>query len=193
MHLVIFLEETSSEDVLGVLLPQILGGEHTWELHPHRGKADLMGKLLPKLRGYARMRQPDWRFVVLCDQNAGSCRELKARLLEIGRQAGLTDMLVRIAVTELEAWFLGDAEALESVFPRLRSARISTSARYRYPDRRPRPSNDLDRELKRAGYLEGYLKGRHASEIAQAMDVKRNRSSSFRVFVEGLQRITKGP
>jgi hypothetical protein len=45
--------------------------------------------------------------------------------------------------------------------------------------------------MKRAGYSEGYLKGRHAAGIAQAMDVNRNRSPSFRVFVEGLQEMAK--
>jgi hypothetical protein len=199
MHVEFFVEEPSAEAALSILIPKILKGKHTFRFHPFQGKADLLKNLPSRLKGYSSWLPHDWKIAVLIDQDNQNCLVLKGRLEESAKKAGLRtktsakgkgtfQVLNRLAVEELEAWFFGDVLALKAAYPRI-PATLGKREKYRDPDSIAGGTWEaLDRELKKVGYYPtGMPKIEVSRKISVCMDVERNRSRSFRVFVEGLR------
>ena len=119
-------------DFLNALLPRLFPALE-FQCVPHEGKSDLEKRLPGKLRGW---RTPGTRFVVMRDQNGADCREVKAKLVDLCRAGGRPDTLVRIVCRELEAWYLGDPNALVQAFPeeRRKLEQELNKRRFRNPD-----------------------------------------------------------
>ena len=200
MHIEFFLEEESAAEALKIILSKILSDDVSREFHPFRGKQHLLKNLPVLLKGYKPWTEPDtWRIMVLIDKDQEDCLQLKAQLEGIARTAGFVtksrtpqegdfQVVNRLAVEELEAWFFGDVEALRTAYPRV-SRNLQYQARYRNPDAITGGTHEaLDRLLRRLKYHRGRLrKPAVARKIAQYMDPRRNRSRSFQVFIEGLK------
>jgi hypothetical protein len=187
MHVELLIEEPSMEALLEALLPRVVPG-HTFGIHPHQGKSDLLGKVEQRLRAYARMAWSDLRVVIVVDRDSDDCSQLKTRLTD-ACSAARCDALCRIAIEELEAWFFGDIPALRSAYPRV-PASLGSQAKFRDPDAITGGTWEaLERVLRRAGYYPtGMPKVEVARSVAAYMEPSRNRSRSFQVLVEGLQR-----
>jgi hypothetical protein len=140
----------------------------------------------------------DWRIVVLIDADDDDCRVLKGDLEKIAQSAGLItkskrtirshfQVLNRLAIEELEAWFFGDIDAVRSSYPGI-SANLGKKAKYRDPDAiRGGTWEALEREIKRVGYFSsGISKILVAREVSLYMEPERNRSRGFQVFRQGL-------
>lgn len=181
------------EAFLGALLPRLLPADRTFALHPFQGKADLVGKLQARLRGYANWLPEDWRIVVVVDRDDDDCIALKAQLQGMAKRAKLRarsgvskqrwQLVNRIAVEELEAWYFGDWFAVCAAYPRvLRS--VANQARYRDPDSIAGGTWEaFERVLQRYGYFRGGLsKIEAARTLGAEMDSQRNRSVSFGHF-----------
>ena len=136
--------------------------------------------------------------MVLVDEDRQNCRILKQKLETAVTRAGLVtkssaekssmfQVLNRIIVEELEAWFFGDVDALRTAYPRV-SANLQRNRRYRDPDAIAGGTWEaLERILQQNGYFQGGLpKIQVADEIAQHMVPERNTSHSFQVFRTGL-------
>ena len=200
MHLEFLVEEVSAERALRALLPKIVGGNTSFDIHAYQGKRDLLSKLPSRLRGYRHwIAATNTKVVVLVDEDRQDCHQLKAELEKAAVQAGFTTkttagagqpfaVLNRILVEELEAWFFGDCEAIRAAYPRV-PVSLQNRRRFRNPDAIAGGTwEQLDRVLQRAGYHQGGLaKTVAASEIAALMDPARNRSTSFQHFLNGLQ------
>lgn len=198
MHIEFLVEEPSAEAALTNLAPKILGPATTFKIHPHQGKSDLLVKLPGRLKGYRNWLPQDWLIAVLIDEDRADCRKLKARLEQAAQEAGLItrstarhgrfQVLNRIAIEELEAWFLGDSDALRQTFPNI-DLNLANKAGFRDPDAVAGGTWEaLERVIRRAGAHRGGLaKISAAREISRHMDVDRNRSLSFRVFRDGLR------
>jgi len=198
MHIEFLVEERSCEAALQNILPKVLQRQITFKIHPFRGKPDLLKKLPDRLRGYQVWIPESWRIVVLVDADEGDCYEIKAKLERAAIQARLItksgassgsrfQVLNRLAIEELEAWFFGDIQALHTAYPRI-SLHLENRARYRDPDAIIGGTWEaLERELKRVGYFPGGLsKINAAREISRFIIPERNRSRSFQVFRQGL-------
>lgn len=196
MHLEFLLEEPSAEAFLAGFLPRLLPETITWQLITFQGKADLLTNLESRLKGYRRWIPDDFRIMVLVDEDREDCKQLKNKLEQAALNAGFITksrasgpfmVLNRIAVEELEAWFLGDVEALRAAYPGV-SANLGQQAKYRDPDAIAGGTWEaLEKVLQRAGYFRGGLgKIELARTLAPYMQATRNRSSSFRCFVAGL-------
>ena len=175
-----------------------MGKGISFRIHAHQGKTDLLNKLLPRLRGYKHWLPEDWRIVVLIDADDENCRKLKAHLEEKAKNAGfltksnrpigsIIQVLNRLAIEELEAWFFGDVEALNAAYPRI-SLNLGRKARYHDPDAiKGGTWEALERELKRTrDYPSGISKISNARAISIHMEPERNRSKSFQIFRQGL-------
>ena len=198
MHIEFLVEEPSAEAALQNLVPKILGDQGDFTIHVHEGKPDLLKKLPGRLAGYARWLPNDYRIVVLIDEDRQDCKKLKKNLEHVARNAGLLtksraktgskfQVLNRIAVEELEAWFFGDIQALVKSYPRV-SPTLHQKRGYRNSDAIAGGTWEaLERVLQRAGYFKGGLaKIEAARQISQNMEPDSNRSISFQVFREGL-------
>lgn len=159
-HLEILVEEPSTEAAIRILLPKLIG-ELSHAVYPHQCKDELLLRLPERLRGYANWLPETWRIVVLLDRDNDECEDLKARMEDMARHARLTTRSVdaarwqvvnRIAVEELEAWYFGDWEAVRQAYPRV-SSTVPARARYRDPDGIAGGTWEaFERELQRAGY-----------------------------------------
>ena len=200
-HLEFLVEEPSMEAFLREMLPRLLPGGCSFEIHPFRGKGDLLRKLANRLRGYSRWLPHDWRLVVMVDRDDDDCRKLKAQLeqaaagfgLRTRSQVGNADWQVvsRIVVEELEAWYFGDWEAVRTAYPKVSSA-IPNKSGYRDPDAIPGGTWEaFERILRRHGYFPtGLSKIEAARAIAPHIEPARNRSHSFGLFRNALAEAT---
>lgn len=197
MRIKFFLEEPSAEEALKHLLPKILK-DVSYEFHTFQGRDKMLKDLPERLKGEQWI--PDnWRIIVLIYEDRKDCHELKAKLEQTAHEAGFVtkssaapdedfQVVNRIAVEEIEAWFFGDVEDLHSAYPRI-PKNLQSKAKYRNPDAiRGGTYEALEHILKRANYYKGNVPKREVAEnIAQHMEPSRNRSKSFQVFVEGLK------
>lgn len=203
MHLEILVEEPSAEVALQELIPKIVKDQATFGIRVHQGKQDLLQKLPDRLRGYRAWLPSDYRIVVLADEDRKDCRELKAKLERIARDAGFRtasdpgeggafQVLNRIAVEELEAWFFGDVAALREAFPRIPET-LHRKAGFRDPDAIAGGTWEaLQGVLQRANYYTSWApKIEVARKVSGFLDPSRNKSHSFRVFREGLLRMVE--
>ena len=199
MYLEFLLEEPSAEAVLRTILPKILSGNISYDFFVFKGKEHLLKNLPERLKTYRQWISDDWRIFVLIDEDRKDCHELKAKLEQAAHEAGFVtkssaapdesfQVVNRLAIEELEAWFFGDVEALHAAYPRIPKT-LQYQARYRDPDAIQGGTYEaLERLLIRQNYFrERIPKPTVAQNIAQHMEPSRNRSKSFQVFVEGLK------
>lgn len=202
MQLEFLLEEESAEAALRALLPRLLPAGHTCRYRVHAGCQDLLKHLPALLRGYAQRLahadQTDLRVVVLLDADAHGVARKQA-LEAAAAAAGLATkttaapgtvfhVLNRVAVQELEAWFLGDQAAVQAAYPRIRPHHFKGLTRN--PDTLLKSSQTLLQLLQKGGeFRAGARKIAWASAIAAhlSLDPVANASPSFRCFCAGLR------
>ena len=198
MHIDFLLEEPSAEAALRTILPRILPDVSS-DFHVFKGKEDLLKKLPQRLKTYRQWIPNDWRIVVLIDEDRKDCHELKANLEKAAHEASFVtkssaaqnedfQVVNRIVIEELEAWFFGDIEAMHAAYPKI-PINLQSKAKYRNPDAiRGGTSEALEHLLIQSNcYQKRIHKPTVAQNIARHMEPSRNRSKSFQVFVEGLK------
>lgn len=191
--LIVFVEEYSMEAALEQLLPKLLA-DIEFQIIRFQCKDDLLKKAPERLRGYASWLPANWRILVLVDRDDDDCVMLKAELENMAAAAGLLtkttaghgrafQVINRIAVEELEAWFFGDWPAVQAAYPRV-PATTPQKAGFRDPDAIAGGTWEaLERVLKRAGYFStGLRKLECARAVALQMEPQRNTSRSFQAF-----------
>lgn len=214
MHIEILVEDSSGERLLDCLVPQMLGEQgqpHTWRLHAYKGisrippglkastdpaKRMLLDQLPRLLRGYGKTPGIDAVIVVL-DSDRRDCVAFLTELRSLVNgleQAPKT--LYRLAIEEVEAWYLGDREALVAAYPRAKQRAL-----YNYVQDSVCGTWEVLADaiypggaaaIKKAGWpLPGQLKHEWAEKIGPLMDIERNASPSFCKLRDGLRRLIK--
>lgn len=180
-NLVFLLEEPSAKDLLQGLLPRLLQSD---ELAVHylvfEGKQDLERQLVRKLRGWQR---PQSAFVVLRDQDAADCGVVKGKLVTLAKASGRERVLVRVACRELEAWIIGDWQAVGEAFEKPQLKAQSVKEQYRDPDDLVRPVEALRK------FIPEYQKRDGARRVGILLDPTRNQSASFKTFCSGVVKL----
>jgi hypothetical protein len=195
-HFELLVEEPSMEAFLRKLLPRLLPQNRSFEVHPFQGKDDLLEKLESRLRAYAKWLPEDWRIVVVVDRDDDDCLDLKQRLESAAHSAGLRtrsssgsmpwQLVNRIAVEELEAWYFGDWPSVMQAYPRV--ANISKKMAFRDSDAVTGGTWEaFERVLQRHGYFKsGLQKTEAARAVGEVIDLERSCSVSFRMFCQAL-------
>ena len=167
--------------LLDGLLPRLFPGL-LFQCVPHEGKHDLERSIPRKLRAW---REPGVRFAVVRDNDRGDCRSLKKALLGLcktgRRPERRPDPLIRIVCQELEAWYLGEPDALAEAFGREELGALRPKARD--SDEVKRPADKIERLVPEFQKVSG------ARLMARHLTRERNRSKSFQAFVAGIERI----
>ena len=196
-HLVFFVEDQSSEAFLRSLLPRVVPDQCGFEIHSFQGKSDLLGKLEARLRAYATWLPDGWRLVVLLDRDEEDCRVLKQRLEAISQRVRLRSktrasttawqIVNRLAIEELEAWYFSDWLAVRDAFPRV-SANIPAKQAFRDSDGIAGGTWEaFERVMQRNGYFaSGLRKVELARTIGQRFDPAKSSSRSFKHFHEAV-------
>lgn len=178
-RLILLLEERSMKALLDGFLPRLFPGLD-FLCVPHDGKRDLELSIPRKLRAW---REPGARFVVVRDNDGVDCRELKATLCRICVSGGRSDVLVRIACQELEAWYLGEPDALADAYGEESLRTLQRRKKFRNADEILRPSVELER------LIPAFQKVSGARLLAQHLSRERNTSASFQALVGGIGRL----
>lgn len=195
-HVEVLTEEPSMEAFLEVLLPR-LSPRATFAVHSFQNKQNLLNRLRDRLRAYGKWVPEHYRIAVVVDRDDDDCRELKKRLesSSIGSRLvtrtrsrdGRWQVVNRIVVEELEAWYFGDWNAVCQAYPRT-DPNIPLKTPYRRPDSiKGGTWEAFERIMRRHGYFEGGLRKVEAARaIAGFVDPERNRSGSFLRFRDAI-------
>ncbi len=192
--LILFVEEYSMEVMLEGLLPHLIP-DTEFQIIRFQCKDDLLKNLQDRLRGYAQWLPEHWGLLVIVDRDDDDCANLKQRLEMSAANAGLRSkssvnegesfqIVNRIAIEELEAWYFGDWTAVRNAFPRVAEG-TPRNQRYREPDAiRGGTWEALERVMQKAGYFRtGLRKVECARKIGPMMQPEENQSPSFQAFV----------
>lgn len=177
-RLVFLLEEYSMKVLLDGLLPRFFADLH-FLCVPHEGKQDLEKSVPRKLRAW---KEPGVRFFVVRDNDGADCHAVKARLVALCQEGYRQDAVVRIACQELEAWYLGDADALAEAFEDERLRDLGGKERFRDPDAVVQPARALE------DLIPEFQKVSGARRMASRIRRSGSRSRSFQVFIDGIER-----
>ena len=181
------------EAALRIILPKIIG-EKSFQIYPSRGKRDLLENLPNRLRGYEKFLPDSHRIIVVIDRDNDDCHELKSRIETMAEKAGLrtsddqrgpAQIIVRIAIEELEAWYFGDWAAVRAAYPKAGKP----PQRCRAPDAiRGGTWEVFERVMKKSDYFaSGLRKIEAATKIAPHIDPARNTSPSFQALRRALE------
>jgi hypothetical protein len=141
--LLVYVEELSMEAALEHLLPGLLG-EVPFEIYRFQCKQELLKQVPCRLRAFSKWLPEDWVILVVVDRDDDDCLILKEQLESHARAAGLNSkaqagsgrfqVVNRVVEEELEAWFFGDWEAVQTAYPRVLPT-IPERTKFRLPDR----------------------------------------------------------
>jgi hypothetical protein len=217
MHFEILVEDKSGKHALDIIVPKIIGKDHTFAIHGYKGighipknlktnsdakKRILLAQLPRLLQGYGKAfaEYPDnykAAVIVVCDLDNKCLKTFREELnTTLNFCHNKPETRFCIAIEEGEAWLLGDIPAVKSAYPR---AKISVLNKY---------TNDSivgtwecladaifcggSEALSQKGWQAiGKEKSQWAEKICPYMDVFDNRSPSFVYFREKLLEFTK--
>ncbi|MEI7832444.1 MAG: hypothetical protein WCJ56_04525 [bacterium] len=142
MHFEILVEDQSGKKALDILVPKIIGENHTFRVHPYKGigriskkvrgtsdpvKRILLAELPRLLSGYgeafASSEPYQYSVLVICDLDNKCLKEFLTELDAILNSC-YPKPVTRfcIAIEEGEAWLLGDIPAIKKAYPRAKDA-----------------------------------------------------------------------
>ena len=213
MHIEFLVEDSSGERLLQNLLPQLLGKfaePHTWRAHSYKGigripkglrksadpaKRILLDQLPRLLRGYGKTPGID-AVVIVLDVDQRDCKAFLGELKMLAMSCVPTPTtLFRLAIEEMEAWYLGDRRAVLAAYPQAKQdilggySQDSICGTWETVADAVYPGGSA--AIKSAGWpLPGQVKHEWAEKIGPRMSVDRNQSPSFRKFRDGLRLLT---
>ena len=167
-----------------------------WNNRPSRRDSSLLQLLPARLRAYARGYDPATHDLVLIVQDVDNhdVDQVFGQLATLRRvMAGDVPVIIGIAVEEMEAWLLGDHEALLAAYPEadreiLQSYRQdSICGTWEVLARVIMGEKRAERLIKSGYPAAGEYKHNWALKIAPHLDPDRNRSPSLQSFVTYLR------
>jgi hypothetical protein len=210
MHIEFVVEDGSGKAMLQTLLPTLIPADNvTWRVHGYRGIGKIPSNLagrgdpskrilrdqLPRLlAGFEKTPYVD-AVVVVVDTDRRDCRAFLEELNNLaGRVAGRTRVMFRLAIEEMEAWFLGDETAVFAAYPNMNRALFRAYLQDTVCGTWEKLADAITpggaARVNAQGWpAAGVLKAEWALQITPHMDVERNLSPSFAKFRDGVRRL----
>ena len=212
MHFEILVEDQSGKRALDILVPKIIGNDHTFKVHPYKGIGRIPRKLgknndakkrillnqLPKLlRGYGKTfasYPEDYTAAVIlvCDLD-DKCLKVFCKELHAILNTCKPSLKARfcIAIEEGEAWFLGDIPAIKIAYPKAKDVILNGYVNDSICGTWERLADAVFKGGAEALSAKGWQaigaeKSQWAKKIGSHMDVGNNASPSFVYFREKL-------
>jgi len=212
MHFEILIEDCSGRRLLEYVVPKIIGpqgGPHTWRLHAYRGMGRIPAHLSPTsdpskrilldqlprlLRGYVRTPGIG-AVVVVLDADDRDCADFLAELTSLAASCDASHLtLFRLAIEEVEAWYLGDRPALMRAYPRTKVRVLDNYIQDSVCGTwellaEATHSGGLQTIRQAGGPLAGQVKHEWAERMGPMLDPSTNVSPSFGKFCDGIRRL----
>jgi hypothetical protein len=215
MHFEILIEDQSGKKMLEILVPKIIGNEHSYRIISYKGighipknlkgssdpsKRILLDRLPRLLHGYGKTfasYPPDYHAVVIlvCDLDDKCMKAFREELYGIlNRCNPQPETRFCIAIEEGEAWFFGDVPAVKRAYPRAKESILRT---YKNDDICGTWEQLADaiypggsQKLSSLGWQQvGAEKSSWAEKITPHMDVENNNSPSFCYFRQKIREL----
>ena len=215
MHFEVLVEDQSGKKALDILIPKIIGDQHSFEVHAYRGigriprnlksgieakKRILLDRLPSLLRGYGKTfagYSPNYQaaVIVVCDLDTKCLKEFRQELFRVLNACNpKPETRFCIAIEEGEAWLLGDIPAIKATYPK---AKDDVLSRYKndaicgtWEFLADAVSQGGANGLKKKGWAAvGQEKSIWAERIAPHMDVAINASPSFCYFQKKIREL----
>jgi len=219
MHFEILVEDQSGKKALDILVPKIIGCNHTFKVHSYKGigripkglkgasdpKKRILLDQLPKLiQGYGKTfaNYPDdypAAVILVCDLDDKCLKAFREELLEILNTCmPQPETRFCIAIEEGEAWFLGDLLAVKSAYPNAKDAVLNSYTNDSICGTWEKLADAVysggSQKLSGLGWQTiGIEKSRWAEEISPHMDIDNNQSPSFCYFRNTLRALAGLP
>ena len=219
MHFAILVEDRSGKKALDILIPKIIGDQHTFKVIEYRGIGRIPKKLtsgtdaskrllldrLPRLLGgYGKtfanypVNYPA-AVILVCDLDDKCLKAFRQELLALLNACNpKPETRFCIAIEEGEAWMLGDIPAIKTAYPK-----AEDDVLYRYENDSICGTWELladavyiggSSELKNKGWQAvGREKSAWSEKIAPLMDVDVNASPSFQYFRKKMLELAEQP
>ena len=213
MHFEVLVEDQSGKHALDILIPKIIGSEHSFKVHAYRGighipknlksstdasKRILLDRLPKLLRGYGRTfagYRKDYpaAVIVVCDLDDKCLKAFRQELFRVLNACNpRPEARFCIAIEEGEAWLLGDIPAIKTAYPNARDNVLNGYTNDAVCGTWELLANAISQGgatgLKNRRAV-GTEKSIWATRIAPNMDVKNNNSPSFRYFRQKIQEL----
>ena len=216
MHFEILVEDQSGKRLLDILIPKIIGDQHTFRVIDYQGigriprnltsSADARNRLLlnqlPRLlRGYGNTfanYPANYPAVVIlvCDLDDRCLKVFREKLFTVLNACNpKPETRFCIAVEEGEAWLLGDLLAIKVAYPNAKDDVLNYYENDSICGTWERLADAVFQggatRLKNEGWrLVGREKSAWAERIAPHMNVEINKSPSFRYFRQKIRELT---
>ncbi|MDP8228780.1 MAG: DUF4276 family protein [Candidatus Electryoneaceae bacterium] len=214
MHFEILVEGQTELTALSILMKNIVGKydqPHTWKIHKHQGigkipidptirpnRCDrtLLHNLPSKLRAYGEEDRDDLFVIVLVDlDEREDCIGFKSEISDLLDYCdNRPNCLFRIAIEELEAWYLGDQVAIKNAYPNANQEIMSEYMQESQCGTWEKLADSIHpgglsalRTMGKRSVRILEQKVVWAKKITPFMDVDSNRSKSFQVFRDGIR------
>jgi hypothetical protein len=143
----ILVEDQSGKKALNILIPKLIGLEHTFKIHWYKGigripknlggnadasKRILLAQLPKLLRGYGKTfanypKDYPAAVILICDLDTKCLKAFREELYAILNACDpKPETRFCVAIEEGEAWFLGDIPALKKAYPKAKDAVLNT-------------------------------------------------------------------
>ena len=215
MHFEILVEDLSGKKMLDVLMPKLIGNQHTFKVTNYRGigripknltnatdvsKRILLNQLPRLLRGFGRTfanYPADFpaAVIVVCDLDNRCLKAFRAELFRVLNVCNpKPETRFCIAIEEGEAWLLGDISAIKEAYPKAKDNMLNN-----YKNDSICGTWELLAEAVFIGGLKalkkkgtraiGIEKSDWAQEITPQMDIDKNASPSFCYFRDKIREL----
>lgn len=218
MHFEILVEDKSGKKMLDLLIPGIIGNDHTFKVHSYKGighipknlgnrgdtdKRILLTQLPRLLKGYGNAfasYPADYHaaVVVVCDLDNKCLKLFREELFAVLAKCNpRPETRFCIAVEEGEAWFLGDIPAVKAAYPNAKKSvlrsYVNDSICGTWECLADAIYRDGSAALSAGGWqLVGKKKSEWAEQITPLMNLDDNKSPSFQYFRTTISEIIEG-
>lgn len=205
MHFEILVEDQSGKKALDILIPKLIGREHSFKVHPYKGigripknlggnadasKRILLSQLPQLLRGYGHTfaKYPEdypAAVILICDLDDKCLKSFREELHAILNACDPKPKTrFCVAIEEGEAWFLGDMTALKKAYPKAKDAVLDSYVNDSICGTWEKLADAIfpggSAALSHKGWQAiGAAKSEWAEQITPHMDVNNNASPSF--------------
>jgi hypothetical protein len=211
MHFEILVEDQSGKTALDILVPKIIGDNHTWDVKSYKGVGRIPAKMsgavdaskrillsnLPRLlAGYGRSWQAyDVVVIVVCDLDDKCLKNFRSELIDLLNTCNpRPETRFCIAIEEGESWFLGDITAIKQAYPKAKDVVLNTYVSDSVCGTWEKLADAVykggSQNLARQGWQAvGLEKSLWAENIVPHMDLDNNTSPSFNYFLGKLREL----